>query len=268
MRILPSPRPAFEATESELVAMTSDLEEAHRDSLPALTASFESLQGERDERGFSRRHFLTRSGLLAAGGLLVASTGAAASSASPRVVAGRSLSSPQVAAPLDVTVAALAASLENLAVSTYSSALAAAKAGKIGTVPAAVATFISTALAQHKDHAAAWNAIISSAGYRPVTVANAALAGSVNTSLAKATDVASVAKLALSPGGDRGRHLPRGDRGGLRSRSDLNRSDDSPRRDAARRDPQLRPRPVSGARCLRIDGLAAKVADAPKVTKS
>jgi Ferritin-like domain len=191
-------------SEAEILAMTSDMRDTHQDTLPALQSSFEawtrSPSGEAEQlSGLSRRSFLTRSGLLAAGGLLVASGGAAAASTIPRL-ATRSLrpaATGGVTASLDVRVAALAASLENLAVSTYASALGAATAGKLGKVPNAVATFVQTATAQHKDHAAAWNAVVSSGGYKPITAPNAALSATINAAFAKVTDIAGVAKLAL-----------------------------------------------------------------------
>lgn len=193
-------------SEAEIVAMTSEMRDAHRDTLPALRSSFDawsrsSGEGEEDVSGLSRRSFLTRSGLLAAGGLLVASSGAAAASTIPRLAGGRTAGPATAAgavAPLDVRVAALAASLENLAVSTYGSALAAATAGKLGTVPSAVATFVKTAMAQHKDHAAAWNAVVTSGGYKAITAPNAAIAVSVKAAFAKVTNIAGVAKLALT----------------------------------------------------------------------
>jgi Ferritin-like domain len=192
-------------SEAEIVAMTADLTEAHHATLPTLNASVEgwSRSEAAPERsdGFSRRSFLTRSGLLAAGGLLVASGGAAAASTIPRL-SGTRVAKPAVlgasSVPLDVKVAALAASLENLAVSTYASALSAATAGKLGTVPNAVATFVETAMGQHKDHAAAWNALVSSAGYDKITAPNAALAPTINAAFAKVTDIAGVAMLALT----------------------------------------------------------------------
>ncbi len=189
--------------------MTRDLEEAHQESFPKMHTSLEGWVGHADElddldeidEGLSRRSFLTRTGLLAAGGLLVSAggvagastfTGRGGSSVSQRLIA------PLTSVPLDVRVAALAASLENLAVSTYSSALAAATAGKLGTVPSAVATFVETAMTQHRDHSAAWNAVISSAGYRPITAPNAPLGKVVASAFAKVTNVAGVASLALT----------------------------------------------------------------------
>lgn len=192
-------------SEGELASMTADLQDAHRDTLPALRSSLSAWAAQPDAtieepRGLSRRSFLTRSGLFAAGGLLVATTGAAAVTR-PRLTSREEMGAAvprSAAAPLDVKVAALAASLENLAVATYGAALSAATAGKLGTVPKAVATFVHTAMAQHKDHAAAWNAMIVSAGFKKVTAPNAAIGKSVNAAFAKVTDVPGVAKLALT----------------------------------------------------------------------
>ena len=50
-------------------------------------------------------------------------------------------------------MAAVAASLENLAVFAYTAGLSAATAGKLGTVPPAVATFATTVKGQHQQHA-------------------------------------------------------------------------------------------------------------------
>jgi hypothetical protein len=70
-------------SEHELASMTTDLQDAHRDTLPALQSSLAAWATRADAeidppRGLSRRSSLTRSGLFAAGGLLVATTGAAA----------------------------------------------------------------------------------------------------------------------------------------------------------------------------------------------
>jgi hypothetical protein len=196
----------MQVSEAELVSMTSDLQDAHNDTLPALQSSLATWGQSDDEGGeivgFSRRSFLTRTGLLAAGGLLVASGGAAAAASTiPRLAGGGSGAlalRTEVSVPLDVKVAALAASLENLAVTTYGSALSAATAGKLGTVPKAVATFVETAMGQHKDHAAAWNAMIVGAGYDKVTAANAVIAKTIDAAFAKVTDIPGVAMLALS----------------------------------------------------------------------
>lgn len=79
----------------------------------------------------------------------------------------------------------------------YQAALAAAQAGKLGTVPPAVATFVTTAMSQHQDHAKAWNAVLTGAGVPAIT--NVPLSNQPATlkALGAATSVGAVAKLAL-----------------------------------------------------------------------
>lgn len=205
MRSLNKRNKEMQMSEAELISMTSDLKDAHSDTLPALHSSLQAWVREGNDHngtpsGLSRRSFLARSGLLAAGGFLVATTGAAATPIPRTLNREDSAAALRGAAnaPLNVKVAALAASLENLAVATYGAALNAAAAGKLGTVPNAIATFIETATAQHKDHAAAWNAMIVSAGFHKITAPNADIGKSVNAAFATVTDIPGVAKLALT----------------------------------------------------------------------
>jgi Ferritin-like domain/TAT (twin-arginine translocation) pathway signal sequence len=97
----------------------------------------------------------------------------------------------------DAKIAALAASLEVLAVGTYKAALDAAGAGKLGAVPPAVATFVTTARDHHQKHLDAWNAAIVKAGGKAVDQPNATLKPTVDATFAKVTDVIGAAKLAL-----------------------------------------------------------------------
>jgi hypothetical protein len=97
----------------------------------------------------------------------------------------------------DLAVAAVAASLENLAIFTYNAGLAAATAGKLGKVPPAVATFATTALSQHKQHAEAWNAVLAENHKAKVTVTNPSLTPVVKSDFAKVTDIPGLANLAL-----------------------------------------------------------------------
>ena len=98
----------------------------------------------------------------------------------------------------DLQIAALATSLENLAVATYQGGIEAATAGKLGKVPPAVVTFAQTAQQQHKDHAAAWNAILNGAGQPEVTGVDMTVKTAViDPAFAKVTDVAGLAMLAL-----------------------------------------------------------------------
>jgi Ferritin-like domain len=97
----------------------------------------------------------------------------------------------------DVTIAQLAAGLEVLAVGTYKAALDAAGAGKLGTVPAAVGEFVTTAMNQHMAHLDAWNKVLTSNGAAAVTEPNATLKPTVDATFAGVKDVGGAAVLAL-----------------------------------------------------------------------
>jgi hypothetical protein len=169
----------MEISECQLLAMTKDLVEAHQETLPKVhDAIAEWIEGQRDLRLAatapqpSRRLFLFGVGA-AAGGLVLAACSSSSKNSvgtSATTAAGPTSSSNSGSGFTgDLAVAALAAGLENLAVAAYGAGLDAATMGKLGTVPPAVATFAQTAQSQHKDHAAAWNAIISGAGKQPVS---------------------------------------------------------------------------------------------------
>ena len=97
----------------------------------------------------------------------------------------------------DLGVAALAAGLEVLAVSTYQQALDAAGTGALGEVPPAVSEYVTTALAHHQSHLEAWNLAITDNGGTAVTEPNATLAPVVTEMFGAVTDVAGAAMLAL-----------------------------------------------------------------------
>jgi hypothetical protein len=97
----------------------------------------------------------------------------------------------------DLAVVALAASLENLAVGTYQAAIDAVTAGKLADVPPAVVTFAQTAQSQHKDHAAAWNGVLTGAGKKAITGVDLTVKKGVDTAFAQVTDVPGLASLAL-----------------------------------------------------------------------
>lgn len=196
-------------TESELVTRTSELDQLHHDeSLPALHSSLEEWiesNRESDVATFkatgllSRRKLLLGSGAAAMGGFLLAACGNGSGSANSGSSGQASKGKSGTAASLtgDLKVAALAASLENLGVYAYNAGIKAAKAGKLGTVPPAVVTFATTAKSQHQQHAAAWNAVLKSAGKSAVTETDPALTPTVNSMFASVTDVGGLAKLAL-----------------------------------------------------------------------
>jgi hypothetical protein len=187
----------YDGTEHELTAQTRELDELHHDvGLPAMAEALAEM------RGTSRRTFLMGAGAAVAGGAALA----VGSGAMPTLAAAstRRLSSTKAAAfpphglTGDLAVAAVAASLENLAVFAYTAGLTAASQGKLGTVPPAVATFATTVKGQHQQHAAAWNAVLKSHGKAPVTVTNPTLTPTVQSDFAKVTDVTGLAQLAIT----------------------------------------------------------------------
>ena len=179
-------------SEHELTSMTRDLDEMHHATLPALRASI-------SEWVTTRRGFLVGAGAVGAAGLLAAcsssgSSSSGSSSSGASAVPGQGLTG-------DLAIAALAAALENTAVLTYQKGIDAATVGKLGTVPPAVVTFAQTAQKQHRDHADAWNAILTGAGKAaiPSTYGDTTVfTGVVAPAFAQVKDVAGLAGLALS----------------------------------------------------------------------
>jgi hypothetical protein len=118
-----------------------------------------------------------RAVLGAAAGLLGASALAACSDAPPAGPAGSAPAPPPTTtttAPRPAYVGdqrgiALCAALSALAASLYSGAVLAATDGRLGQVPGVVTAFLSGAGAQHTEHAAAWNALLTAAGRPAVT---------------------------------------------------------------------------------------------------
>ncbi len=196
----------FAGTESELISMTDELDDLHHDvGLPAMREGVATMiEGMRGAvRPTSRRTFLLGAGAAAAGGAaMVAIAGAPAlAGASTRRLAGvrpEAAAFPPSGLKGDLAVAAVAASLENLAVFAYSAGLSAGSAGKLGAVPPAVATFATTVKGQHQQHADAWNGVLKSNGKAAVTVTNPKLTPTVKSDFAKVTDVAGLAQLAIT----------------------------------------------------------------------
>ena len=193
-------------TERELRALTADLDDAHRDAMPAMhetaRAEFAPLLYDVSDGAArlastptSRRGFLIGAGSLL-GGVVLATSGAKLAGAS----AGRARPSTvarQEKLTGDLAVVALAAALENLAVGTYQAGIDAATAGKLGAVPPAVVTFATTVQQHHKDHAAAWNGVLTGAGKQAVNGVDITVKGDVDKQFAQVKDVAGLAKLAL-----------------------------------------------------------------------
>jgi len=197
-------RQPIAASEGELTAMTRELDQLHHDeAMPALRSGIaewaDSLRGARST-ATTRRTFLVGAGGLAGVGVLaaVASTPglAMAQTSSPTVTPATS-GNPEAGLSGDLAVAALAASLENLAIYAYDAGISAATAGKLGPVPPAVVTFAQTALAQHTDHAAAWNSLLTAGGKKAVTVTDPKLTPTIQAAFAKVTNVTELGQLAL-----------------------------------------------------------------------
>ncbi len=203
-------------SDGELLAMTRDLDQMHRDhGRPALrSAVSEWISSFREGatsagdgtpragRSSSRRTFLLGTAGVGASGLVLAACGSSGRSSAPTTLAPAgagtgSGSGSGGALSGDLAVAATAASLENLGVYAYSAAIAAATAGQLGHVPPAVVTFAQTAMAQHKDHAQAWNAALTAAGKPAVTANDPKLTPTVQAAFAKVTDASQLASLAL-----------------------------------------------------------------------
>lgn len=191
-------------SEGEFLRRTRELEDLHNDeSLPALRSSAQGwieANHEREAAGtssglVSRRSLLIGTGA-AVGGVLLAACSSGGQSSSTTATTNKPGGSP-ASLTGDLKVAGLAASLENLGVYAYGAGIKAAQAGKLGPVPPAVITFATTAMSQHTQHAAAWNAVITGAGKAKVTEKDPALTPTVNQMFAQVTDVAGLAKLAL-----------------------------------------------------------------------
>jgi hypothetical protein len=217
--------PAVHLSEAQLRGMTADLDAMHHDlAMPALADSLAEwtddirARGEADHDSeaaqrlqFDRRRFLTRAAGTAggiAGVALLAACSSSSSSASSSATTSSSASATGSAAAVtaggegqalsgDLQVVAMAASLENTAIATYMAGIKAATAGKLGTVPPAVVTFAETAMAQHQDHQKAWNAVLTSAGKKPVTAVDPVIQPTVSAALGQVKNVTGLAELAL-----------------------------------------------------------------------
>ncbi|MFN2503075.1 MAG: ferritin-like domain-containing protein [Acidimicrobiales bacterium] len=113
-----------------------------------------------------RRRFLYAAGCAAGAGLLAACGGGGdepRSDDGPVVTRSENLEG-------DLAVAALFVSLENLLDSVYQEGFD--QGDRLGLIPPAVMTLLQTAQRQHKEHAAAWNSILTGAGKPGITGVN------------------------------------------------------------------------------------------------
>jgi len=200
------PTSPIQISERELTALTCDLDEMHRATLPVMHDAVaewkedlrsRSEQPEPEALTTSRRRFLVGTGA-AFGGLLLAACGSTDDDGEE--TGGRKQgSATEAVRPLtgDFAIAALAASIENLAVNTYQAGLEAATAGRLGEVPPAVAAFAKTAQQHHGDHAGAWNQVLTNGRRHTVTGVDRTVKGNVDPAFAQVNDVAGLARLAL-----------------------------------------------------------------------
>jgi hypothetical protein len=195
-------QPEMAITERELSAMTAELDMLHKETFPGVRATLEDFSANLSHLTTSRD--LGRRGFLAGvGGAVVLGAVAACSSSKSsgsKTTGATTTATGSKASPYtgDLKVVALAAALENLAVTAYTGALTAAGQGKYGTVPPAVATFVTTAMGQHKDHSAAWNAVLTKANLPAISGAPLTITSAQVAMLNAATSVPDVAKLALA----------------------------------------------------------------------
>lgn len=195
----------MQISEAELRRATKDLEEVHNETFPNFQRGLNGWAEEAradsmpaTSRSASRRTFLMGGGAVAVGGLVLSACG----SSSKKTTNGSK--TPASSAPGggsqgagDKAIATTAASLENLAVATYTMAIQAATAGKLGTVPPAVVTFASTAKMQHTAHASAFNSVVTAAGGQAYTQPDPAVLPTVTAAFAKVSTVPELAMLAL-----------------------------------------------------------------------
>ena len=183
----------------ELQGQVDDLENLHNDeSMPGLRErSGELAERLREEAGGLLARRTTRRGFLFGAGLAAGAAALAACGSAGSAAQAPTTTAPPSRLTGDLLIAALSASLENLGVYAYAAGISAAKAGKLGTVPPAVVNFAQVAMAQHKEHAGAWNGILNAAGVRAVTKTDPALTPTVQQAFSKVTNVEGLADLAL-----------------------------------------------------------------------
>jgi hypothetical protein len=189
-------------SEAELSSMTSELDMLHKETFPGVHKTLDEFSAnlaEISRKPAARRTFLLGMGGAVALGSIAACSSSKSSSGGSSTAATTGGSGAKGATYTgDLKVVALAAALENLAVTAYQGALTMAGKGQLGTVPPAVATFVQTAMKQHMDHAQAWNGVLSKAGKPTVTGAPLTITQSQVAMLQAAKSVPDVAKLALS----------------------------------------------------------------------
>lgn len=198
-RIRLEPVAEMAISERELNAMTRELDMLHNETFPGVHKTLDEFSA--NLVGLARKSTGRRTFLMGLGGAAVLGGAAACSRSKGEKVGPISAGTdPPVGARYggDLKVVAVAAALENLAVTAYTGALMKAAKGELGTVPPAVATFITTAMSQHKDHSEAWNSVLTKAGKPAISGAPLTITREQITLLSAAKSVPDVAKLALA----------------------------------------------------------------------
>ncbi len=147
--------------------------------------------------GHSRRKFFAVGGAIAAGAVIAACSDDDDEDAAPSTTEEEeeeTTTTEEEEAGGDAAIATFAAGLELLAAQTYTAALDAATSGALGEVPPAVAEFATVAQAHHQ---AASDALAEAAGGITAEV-DPDIEATVNEAFAGVTDVAGLARLALS----------------------------------------------------------------------
>jgi len=189
-------------SERELYSMTTELDMLHNVTFPGVHKTLDEFSAnlaDMGRRSAGRRSFLTGMGsVVVLGGVAACSSSTVKKTSGGGTTARQSSRAGGEKYAGDLKVVALAAALENLAVTAYMGALTKAGKGQLGKVPPAVAAFVTTAMAQHKDHAAAWNSVLTKAGKPAISGAPLTITKDQVTMLNAAKSVPDVAKLALA----------------------------------------------------------------------
>lgn len=147
-------------------------------------------------RGTSRRAVLLGTAGAVAGGLALSACTSTSNEPLPTTTTAGTI--PNGTPTRGEKVAALGASLENLAVYAYDEGLKAAQLTKgAASSPPGLPLLVQTARDHHAQHAARWNQLLASARLPPVTNPDPAVAPAVNAMLAGISDWLGLAQLAL-----------------------------------------------------------------------
>lgn len=140
--------------------------------------------------GLDRRQFLLAASALGGAGLL-----GACSDDGPRPADTQPVVTRPDRLEGDLSVAALLASLENLLVAVYDESLK--RQERFGPHPPAVLGYLETAQRQHREHAVAWNSVLTGASKPAVTGVNLTVkAATTDPGLFRARDYFALLQLA------------------------------------------------------------------------